>query len=93
MKDICKRLQIDTKMMKERTIMSAISSAKDELISPEEYALNTFGDFKKQKIAQVYREYQAALKKSNAMDLRVIRRDLNILWWMNIRTPIRPSLN
>lgn len=68
MKDICKRLQIDTKMMKERTIMSAISSAKDELISPEEYALNTFGDFKKQKIAQVYREYQAALKKSNAMD-------------------------
>ena len=68
MKDICKRLQIDTKMLKERTIMSAISSAKDELISPEEYELNTFGDFRKQKIAQVYKEYQAALKKSNAMD-------------------------
>ncbi len=68
MKDICKRLQIDTKMLKERTIMSAISSAKDELISPDEYALNTFGDFRKQKIAQAYREYQEALKKSNAMD-------------------------
>ncbi|MBQ8596163.1 MAG: DNA helicase PcrA [Lachnospiraceae bacterium] len=68
MKDICKRLQIDTKMLKERAIMSAISSAKDELISPEEYELNTFGDFKKQKIAQAYREYQASLKKSNAMD-------------------------
>ena len=67
-KDICKRLQIDTKNIKERALMGAISSAKDELISPDEYALNTFGDFRKQKIAQAYREYQEALKKSNAMD-------------------------
>ncbi len=68
MKDICKRLQIDTKMLKERSILSAISSAKDELISPEEYALSAIGDFRKQRIAQAYGEYQAALKKSNAMD-------------------------
>ena len=68
MKDVCKRLQIDTKMLKERGILSAISSAKDKLISPVEYELNTMGDFRKQKIAQAYKEYQMALKKSNAMD-------------------------
>lgn len=68
MKDICKRLQIDTKMLKERSILAAISSAKDELITPDEYALSAMGDFRKQKIALVYREYQASLKKSNAMD-------------------------
>ena len=48
--------------------MSAISSAKDELISPTEYALSAMGDFSKQKIASVYQEYQAALKKNNALD-------------------------
>ncbi len=68
MKDVCKRLQIDTKLFKERSILSAISSAKDELISPKEYELNVMGDFRKQKIAQAYREYQEALMKSNAMD-------------------------
>ena len=39
MKDICKRLNIDTKVYKEKAILAAISSAKDELISPEEYEL------------------------------------------------------
>ena len=48
--------------------MSAISSAKDELISPTEYALSAMGDFSKQKIASVYQEYQAALKKNNSLD-------------------------
>ena len=67
-KDICKRFQIDTKLLKERTIMSAISSAKDELINPIEYELNAFGDFNKKKIASVYKEYQALLKRSNALD-------------------------
>ncbi|MDD2971780.1 MAG: UvrD-helicase domain-containing protein [Lachnospiraceae bacterium] len=67
-KEICKRFDIDTKMIKERSIMSAISSAKDELISPLEFEMNTMGDFKQQKIARVYKEYQAVLKKSNALD-------------------------
>ena len=67
-KDICKRFQIDTKQLKERAIMSAISSAKDELISPLEYEINAFGDFTKKKIASVYKEYQAILKRSNALD-------------------------
>ncbi len=68
MKDICKRLNIDTKMTKERAILGAISHAKDELISPVQYAIDTFGDFEKRKISQAYTEYQAVLKKNNAMD-------------------------
>ena len=68
MKDICKKLNIDTKQTKERTILSAISSAKDELITPEEYAMQTMGDFSKKKIADAYREYQETLKKNNALD-------------------------
>ena len=68
MKDICKRLNIDTKMMKERTILAAISGAKDELISPMQYAINTYGDFEKRKISEAYTEYQNVLKKNNAMD-------------------------
>lgn len=67
-KEVCKRLQVDTKLYKERSLMSAISSAKDELISPTEFELNTIGDFGKRKIAEVYREYQKTLKKNNAMD-------------------------
>lgn len=68
MKDICKRLQIDTKIIKERAILSAISSAKDELTGPEEYELNVMGDFGKKKIAQAYKEYQKDLRKNNALD-------------------------
>ena len=68
MKEICKRLEIDTKMYKERMFLSVISKAKDELISPEEFTLRAAGDFAKQKQAQVYREYQQVLKKNNALD-------------------------
>ena len=68
LREICKRLEIDTKMIKERAILSAISSAKNELISPVEYELRVMGDYVKKKISQVYKEYQAALKKNNALD-------------------------
>lgn len=68
MKDICKRLDIDTKVYKERAILAAISSAKDELISPEEYEINVMSDFSKRKIALAYKEYQKELKKNNALD-------------------------
>lgn len=70
MKDICKRLDIDTKIYKERSLLAAISSAKDELISPNEFALRaaSASDFGKRKQAQVYREYQDVLRKNNALD-------------------------
>ena len=68
MKDICKRLEIDTKMYKEKMFLSAISSAKDELIDPIEFETRAAGDYVKRKQAQVYREYQQAVKQNNALD-------------------------
>ena len=68
MKGICKRMCIDTKMYKERALLSAISSAKDNLISVREYELDAAKDFNKAIYAKVYREYQETLKKNNALD-------------------------
>lgn len=67
-KEICKRFQIDSKLYKERMFMSAISAAKDELVSPQEYALKAGNDIKLQKISMVYSEYQRQLKSCNALD-------------------------
>ena len=68
MKEVCKKVAIDTKVFKERSLMSAMSSAKNELILPDEFELNAGGDFAKLKIAKVYREYEAQLKANNALD-------------------------
>ena len=68
MKEVCKKVAIDTKVFKERSLMSAISSAKNALILPDEFELNAGGDFAKLKIAKVYREYEAQLKANNALD-------------------------
>ena len=68
MKEVCKKLDIDTKQLKEKTILGAISSAKDNLISPLDYEMSAMGDFNKRKIANAYKEYQMLLKKNNALD-------------------------
>lgn len=68
MKDVCKYLKIDTKMLKERTILGAISSAKDEMVTPEEFALRAEGDYMQKKIAQAYTEYEKQLRANNALD-------------------------
>lgn len=67
-KDICKRFDIDTKKLKERVILSNISSAKDELVSPEEYEKSAPSDYISSRIAMVYKEYQKVLKNNNALD-------------------------
>lgn len=68
LKDVCRRLQIDTKMYKERMLLGAISHAKDEYISPAEFQTAAKGDFRQEKVAEVYLEYQKELKKNNALD-------------------------
>lgn len=68
MKNICKRLDINTKIYKERALLGAISSAKDELIGVSEYALNAGNDMNQRTYAMVYREYQETLQKNNALD-------------------------
>ena len=68
MKDICRRLNVDTKIYKERSLLAQISHAKDELITPDEMEMNAAGDYNKKKVAAIYREYQASLRKNNALD-------------------------
>lgn len=68
MREVCKYLDVDTKQIKERTLLSVISSAKDELITPEAYMKNASGDFKLEKYAAVYKEYQKRLQQNNALD-------------------------
>ncbi len=68
MKQVCKKLNLDTKQLKEKTILNAVSSAKDELIGPDQFALMAKGDYEKEKIARAYRQYQAELKSNDAMD-------------------------
>ena len=68
MKDICKRLEIDTKIHKEKMFLSVISSAKDELIDPIEFETRAAGDYNKRRQAEVYKEYQKVLKQNNALD-------------------------
>lgn len=68
MKEVCRRCEIDTKRFKERMLLSVISSAKNEMIMPEEFELNAGGDFSRLKIAKVYREYEAQLRANNALD-------------------------
>lgn len=68
MKEVCKLLQIDTKMYKERNLLAAISSAKNECITPQEFELNAGGDFHQKKIASVYWEYEKQMRANNALD-------------------------
>ena len=67
-KDVCRRLNVDTKVFKERALLSQISHAKDNLITPDQMEMDAAGDFNQKKTAMVYREYQAALRKNNALD-------------------------
>ena len=69
MKEICKYLKIDTKELRERTILSEISSAKNELITPLQYREENAGlSFRNLRIADAYEEYQKRLHKNNAVD-------------------------
>ncbi len=68
MRDVMKKLEIDPKKLKERAILNAISSAKDELVSPEKFAMGASGDYNRSRISACYFEYQAAMQKNNALD-------------------------
>ena len=67
-REICKYLEIDTKRIPEKSILNAISKAKDELISPDEFERGVSGDYMLKKQAEAYKEYQKRLKASNALD-------------------------
>src|SRR5699024_7292193 len=65
-KEVCKSLNIDSKLYKERMLLSAISAAKNKNITAEEYQEEDSWNGKT--IARVYKEYQSRLRKNNALD-------------------------
>ncbi len=67
-KQILKDLQLDDKIFTDRSVMSEISNAKNEMLEPDTYAVKAHGDFRKEKIAGVYERYQKRLKENNAID-------------------------
>lgn len=68
MREICKKLNIDTKAYREAALLSAISSAKDKTLTPDELEAQAEGNYGKKNIAKVYREYESQLRASNALD-------------------------
>jgi DNA helicase-2/ATP-dependent DNA helicase PcrA len=63
-----KRCNIEEKAFPIKSVIHAISAAKDRLLTPEDYAAQVVGDFRLSKIAKIYEEYQRTLESSNAMD-------------------------
>ena len=63
-----KDLAIDDKLFTDRSVLSEISNAKNEMLEPEQYTAKANGDFRKEKIATVYELYQKRLKENNAID-------------------------
>lgn len=68
MKEIMKQNNIDDKFVPHKSVLAAISDAKDKLISPEEYKASVGNDFRLKTIAELYSLYQKSLKKADAMD-------------------------
>ena len=63
-----KAIGLDDKMFTDRSVLSEISNAKNEMLEPDQYTVRANGDFRKEKIALVYEMYQKRLKENNAID-------------------------
>ncbi len=68
LKQVYKTMNVDSRMYKERVILAKISSAKDRLITPDEYITQAGVDFFERRTGEIYQEYQKALKKNDALD-------------------------
>ena len=68
MRQILKSMNLDSKRFRERNVLSVISSAKNELITPDQFIKDAEGDWYTRKVGEVYQEYQRELKKNNALD-------------------------
>ena len=67
-KSCLKDLNIDDKMFTDRIVQCEISNAKNEMLEPSTYLARAQGDFRKEKIANIYELYQKRLKENNALD-------------------------
>lgn len=68
MKEVIKYLNLDPKLYPERAMLAAISKAKENYMSPDDYEKTHAASFRDQQIAGIYREYQKRLKSNNALD-------------------------
>ncbi len=66
--DIMKNLNIDEKTLPIKSVMNTVSRAKDKLLTAEKFSAVSAGDFRNEKIAEIYRAYAARLMESNAVD-------------------------
>ena len=67
-KECLKALNIDDKMFTDRSVLSEISNAKNEMLEPMQYCVKYQADFRKAKIGEIYTLYQKRLKENNAID-------------------------
>ena len=67
-KECLKALNIDDKTLSDRSVLSEISNAKNEMLTPKAYLAKYSGEFRKEKIGQVYELYQKRLRENNAVD-------------------------
>ena len=70
MKDIIKDMNLDEKTFSPKLFLNLISKAKDQMQSPDDFerVAATSGDFRMEKAAIAYGEYQKRLKDANALD-------------------------
>ena len=79
-KQCLRELNIDDKLFTDRSVLSEISNAKNEMLTPEQYLAIANGEYRKEKIAEVYARYQKKLKENNAIDFDdIINFTINIL--------------
>ena len=69
-KDILKEMDLDEKTFSPREVLSVISKAKDELLSPQDFSKKWAGsgDWKRERIAKIYARYDRILCEANALD-------------------------
>ena len=67
-KKCMKDLQVDDKLFTDKAIQAEISNAKNEMLEPDSYLARVHGDFRREKIGEVYQMYQKRLKENNAID-------------------------
>ncbi|MBR4766873.1 MAG: UvrD-helicase domain-containing protein, partial [Clostridia bacterium] len=67
-KDCLKSLKLDEKLFPPKSILNAISRAKDSLISPDDFINQNYADIMRRHYGEVYELYQNRLKQSDAMD-------------------------
>jgi DNA helicase II / ATP-dependent DNA helicase PcrA len=84
---IMKDMGLDTKRLSPRSVAAAISAAKNEMMSPAQFADNTYDDPNRKRIAEIYVKYVERLRLANAMDfddllvnaVRMLQADATVL--------------